>query len=173
MLQTDNNEAFLFVTPPLSEVWFYCFPNGTPSFNFWRFLTDHHIWCSLAEGAPYLVIALKSTRARPFWAPATNTKNHNWLDRLPSTTTSKTAKLLKFLILSSRTFKNFRKLKLSYQIPNFLKICQNFFDGGTSLLSKERKNLLFKDQTTKRKESKTVYQNILTIMEQNVSIQNN
>ena len=66
MPQTDNNEAFLFVTPALGGL-ILLLPERHTFLHFWRFLTDHHIWCSLAEGLPYLVIALKSTRAWPFW----------------------------------------------------------------------------------------------------------
>ena len=63
-------------------------------------------------------------------------------------------------------FKKFRKLektKTFEQKSKFLKISQNFFDGGISLLSKERKKLLIKDQATQQKEPEAVYQNILKV----------
>ena len=162
MPQTDKTKLF-YLLPPRSRILILLLHEKHTFFIFWRFLTDHHIWCSLAEGLPYLVIALKSTKARSFWTPAANTKAHNWLDRLPSTTTSKTAESLKFLIFSSRTFKISRKLKPSNKIPSFLKIIQNFFDGGISQLSEERKKLLFKDQATQQKELDAVYQNIIKV----------
>ena len=58
-------------------------------------------------------------------------------------------------------FQNSRKLKPSNKIPSFLKISQNFFNGGISQLSKKRKKLLFKDQATQQKELAAVHQNIL------------
>ena len=49
MPETDGNEAFLFVTPPLSEFDFYYLTNGTPCFLRVQFLTPF-------RGSPYLVL---------------------------------------------------------------------------------------------------------------------
>ena len=120
MPQTDNDEAFLFVTPR-SRSLISLLPERHTFLHFWRFLTDHHIWCSLAEGLPYLVIALKSTRARPFWAPVANTKNHNLPDRLPSTTTSKTETHWKFWLSLQKSSKlqKIENFKHNSNFPQF------------------------------------------------------
>ena len=117
-----KQRSFSICYPPFSEFWFYCFTNGTPSLIFWRFLTDHHIWSSLAEGLPYLVIALKSTRARKNWAPAANTTDHNFLDRLPSTTTSRTNNYWKFLLSLPKSSKlqKIENFKLNCKFLHFL-----------------------------------------------------
>ena len=66
-------------------------------------------------------------------------------------------------MFSPRTSKFSRKIKPSNKIPSFLKISQNFSDGGISQLFKERKKLLFKDQATQQKELDAVHQNILKV----------
>ena len=60
-------------------------------------------------------------------------------------------------------FHNLKKIKTFEQNSKFLKIGQNFFDGGISQLSIERKKLLFKDQATQQKELDAVHQNILKL----------
>ena len=123
----QEQRSFSICYPPLSEVRFYCFTKGTPCFLRVQFLT-------LFDGSPYLVLlggrlivfghSLEKYERRPFWEPAANLRNHNFTFRLPSTTTSKTENLLKFLTFSSRTFKTSTKLKPSNKIPSFLRICQ-------------------------------------------------
>ena len=116
MPQTDNNQAFLFVTPP-SRISILLLHERTPSFMFWGFLTDYHICCSLVQGLLYLVIALKSTRARKIWAPAASMKHHNFLSHhLQNRNT------LKILIFSSEIFETSENWELwaRFQISSIL-----------------------------------------------------
>ena len=72
-------------------------------------MEDHQIWCSLAESLRYLIITLKSTRARKNWAPAANTRNHNSPDCLPSTTNSESKN---YWILNSILRKSWKLQKI-------------------------------------------------------------
>ena len=168
MPQTDINEAFLFVTPPFSEVDFIVSRTAhlaSYEFNYWLLLEDHHFWCSLAQGLPYLVITLKSTRARKKWAPAANTRDHNFLDRLSSTTTSRTEKFCKFwlsLLKSSKLLK-IEKFKPNSKFLQFWPKPLQFWN----ISSIQRQKLLFKDQKERIANSTSIYTEII---EQTVSI---
>ena len=130
MPQTDNNEAFLFVTP------------RSRRFDFIASRTAHlPSFLTFFDGSPYLVLLggrltvlghslekYESMAILTFWAPAANTKNHNIPNLLPSTTTSKTENywkiqlsLLKYLKLQKREnfVQNSKFLQFRQRLPQF------------------------------------------------------
>ena len=160
MLQTDKTKVFYLLPPPFSD------------FDFIASRKAHLLhFLKLFDGSPYLVLlggrltALGHSLEKYESSAILNAgRQHEKLItdliayRQPPPPKQRKNPNSKFSL--QELSKSQENKKPSNKIPSFLKISQNFFDGGISQISKERKKLLFNDQATQQKELDAVYQNI-------------
>ena len=152
MPQRDNNEAFLFVTPPRSRIFIFF---ASRKAQFLHFLT-------LFDRSPYLV--LLGARPTVLGHSLEKYESSAILSGRPSPVKIITSLIAyrqppppkqKFTENSIFLFKNlgnFRNLRTLKEIANFFNFGQNIFDYGKSLLIKDGNNY----SKTKRKELQTV-----------------
>ena len=155
MPQTDNNEAFLFVTP-CSRRLILLLPERHTLLQFLTFF----------DGSPYLV--LLGGKLTVLGHSLEKYESSALFVRRPPT-----RKIITFLIAYRQppppkqkntensnslfqSLQNFRKLRTLNQIPNFFNLGKNLFDFGISLLFKDKDYY----SKTKRKELQTVHQYI-------------